>query len=191
MRSSKVNRTTRETAVKIEISLDGNGEASLDFSPEFMRHMLTALVVHSEFDVTLDAQGDLQHHLIEDIALCFGKAIRESIDDVNVIGRFGDAIIPMDCSLALVAVDICNRPYSVIDLCSKESRVEDTLVQDIEHFLNSLAASLAASIHVKVLYGENDHHKIEAAFKALGIALKQATRFRDEAVVLSSSKGVL
>jgi imidazoleglycerol-phosphate dehydratase len=191
MRSSEMNRTTKETDVNLGISLDGTGDVALDFSPIFMQHMLAAMAVHASFDLKIEAQGDLQHHIIEDIALCLGKTIRDCIDDVNMIGRFGDAIIPMDCSLALVAIDICNRPSAVIDFCAKDTRVEDTLVEDIEHFLKSLATALAASVHVKVLYGENDHHKIEAAFKALGKALKQAVRPRDVTEAPASSKGVL
>jgi imidazoleglycerol-phosphate dehydratase len=191
MRQSELIRATNETDIKLAISIDGAGVTILEFSPRFMQHMITAMAVHGGFDVEIIAQGDLHHHIIEDIAICLGKAILDCIDDLNTITRFGHAIIPMDCSLALVAVDICNRPYAVIDLCVNDTQVEDTLIEDIEHFLMSLATTLAASIHVKVLYGENDHHKIEAAFKALGMALKQALQLRGLEAAPSSSKGVL
>jgi imidazoleglycerol-phosphate dehydratase len=191
MREFKVNRKTKETDVNIVIDLDGQGNADIVLTSKFMQHMLTAMTVHSGFNIKLNAKGDLQHHIIEDVAICMGKAIRGCIDDISSITRYGNAIVPMDCSLSLVAIDISNRPYSVIDFSSNDTRIEDTSLEDIEHFLISLASSLAASIHVKVLYGDNEHHKIEAAFKALGMALRGATRMRDSKAPPASSKGVL
>ncbi|MGY5853061.1 MAG: imidazoleglycerol-phosphate dehydratase [Candidatus Thorarchaeota archaeon] len=191
MRTAVVNRTTKETDVSLALDLDGQGVAEIDFSPVFMQHMVTSMVVHSGLDVTIKAQGDLQHHIIEDVALCLGKAIRESVGDYRTISRFGHAIVPMDCSLALAAVDICNRPHAVIDLSSTTPQIEDTQTEDIEHFLHSLATSLSAAVHLKVLYGDNEHHKIEAAFKALGMALRSATRMRGNYSPPASSKGVL
>jgi imidazoleglycerol-phosphate dehydratase len=191
MRKFEVNRKTKETDTKITIDLDGQGDAEIRFSSKFMQHMLTVMIVHSGFNLNLEVKGDLQHHIIEDVALCIGKAIRGCIDNLSSIARFGHAIVPMDCSLAIAAVDMSNRPYSVIDLSTNETRIEDTSTEDIVHFLKSLASTLAASIHVKVLYGDNEHHKIEAAFKALGIALRSATRKRETGSPPASSKGVL
>jgi imidazoleglycerol-phosphate dehydratase len=191
MRKFEVNRKTKETDISITIDIDGQGESEIKIPSKFMLHMLTAMNVHSGFNLKLNAAGDLQHHIIEDVALCLGKALRGCFDDISSITRFGNAIIPMDCSLALVAIDISNRPFSVIDLSLNDTRIEDTCVEDIDHFLKSLATSLVASIHVKVLYGENEHHKIEAAFKALGMALRIATRKRESGAPPASSKGVL
>ncbi|MBN2228646.1 MAG: imidazoleglycerol-phosphate dehydratase [Candidatus Thorarchaeota archaeon] len=191
MRYSEISRKTLETDIYVSVNLDGQGVAKLDFEPIFMKHMVTAMTVHSSFDVKVVAKGDLNHHIIEDIALCLGQAIREAIGDTGKIARYGQAIIPMDCSLALAAVDICNRSYSVVDLCSQVSFVEDTQCEDVEHFLRSFSTNLGSTIHLKVFYGMNEHHKIEATFKALGKALKQAVVIREEKSPQTSSKGIL
>ncbi len=191
MRTAKLERRTSETTVRISVNLDGQGNADIQCRPELVKHMLTAFTVHSGIDLQIQAEGDLQHHIIEDIALCLGRVIRECIDDIDEIARFGHALIPMDCSLALVAIDVCNRPNGVIDVGAVENRVEDAQVQDIVHFLGTLSSSLGATLHVKVLYGENDHHKLEAVFKALGRALRDALRLRGTNEVPSSSKGGL
>ncbi len=191
MRQSQLSRTTLETDVSVSVLIDGSGSAVLEMEPKFMQHMITSMTVHSGFNLTVTARGDLLHHIVEDVALCLGRTIKESLKDINTIVRYGHAIVPMDDSLALVSVDISYRPYSVIDLGVQSGRIEDTAVEDIEHFISSLASSLSATIHVKVLYGMNDHHKVEAVFKGLGIALKQALCIRDEASPPSSSKGVL
>ncbi|MFW9843982.1 MAG: imidazoleglycerol-phosphate dehydratase, partial [Candidatus Thorarchaeota archaeon] len=109
MRTSEVTRKTKETDIQLSVNLDGSGRVEVDVEPKFFKHMLTSMFVHSGIDVTLVAEGDLQHHIIEDVALCLGKAIRNSITDLTEISRYGQAIIPMDCSLAMVALDVSNR----------------------------------------------------------------------------------
>ena len=191
MRTFEVSRKTKETDIQLSVNLDGQGIPELDVQPEFFKHMLTSMIVHSGMDVKLKATGDLQHHIIEDVALCFGKAIRQSIGELTKISRYGQASIPMDCSLAMVALDISSRPYSVVDLQIDTPQIEDIQLEDIVHFIRSLATSMMSTLHVKVFYGENAHHKIEASFKALGFALSQALRKREEGQPEASSKGVL
>ena len=191
MRTSEVSRKTKETEIQLSVNLDGQGKVELDVEPMFFKHMLTSMFVHSGIDVKLEATGDLQHHIIEDVALCLGKAIRNCIGQLAKISRYGQAIIPMDCSLAMVALDICNRPFSVVDFQSGTPRIEDAQVEDLVHFIYSFASAMTSTIHVKVLYGENEHHKIEAAFKGLGFALRQAIFRREDGQPDASSKGVL
>ncbi|MGY5880560.1 MAG: imidazoleglycerol-phosphate dehydratase [Candidatus Thorarchaeota archaeon] len=191
MRSFAVSRKTKETDIQLSVNIDGQGIPDLDVEPEFFKHMLTSMIVHSGMDVKLKVTGDLQHHIIEDVALCFGKAIKKSIGDLTEISRYGQATIPMDCSLAMVAIDVCNRPYSVIDLQTDTPQIEDTQLEDLVHFIRSLATSMKATLHVRVFCGENSHHKIEASFKALGFALRQALRQREVGQPEASSKGVL
>ncbi|MEM2820476.1 MAG: imidazoleglycerol-phosphate dehydratase, partial [Candidatus Bathyarchaeia archaeon] len=139
----------------------------------------------------IEASGDLSHHVAEDVAICLGEAIRRALGDVAGIRRFGYAIVPMDCSLAFAAVDISNRPYSKIDLKIEGKRIEDMPCEDIYHFLETLANSLRANIHVWVEYGLNDHHKVEASFKALALSLRQALSLDPLRSGVASSKGVL
>lgn len=191
MRTGTLSRITLETNIEVSVCLDGRGAANVELKPEFMRHMIVAMAVHGGLDISLRADGDLQHHIIEDVALCLGKLVRECIDKGGAIRRYGHAIVPMDCSLAMVAVDICNRPHAVVELDTSDMRVEDTQIEDIVHFFGSFASALQATIHTQVLYGLNSHHKIEAAFKGLGIALREALQIRETDQIPVSSKGML
>lgn len=191
MRTSEIVRKTRETDIRISVDLDGKGKAELDLRPLFFRHILTSMIMYSGCDIDIKATGDLDHHIIEDVAICMGLALKESIGDYSGISRFGQAIIPMDDSLALTAIDICNRPFSVVDFHSETTRIEDTQLEDIVHFISSFATSIQSTIHVKVLYGENEHHKVEAAFKALGFALRDALQPRSKEQPAPSTKGVV
>ena len=191
MRTGRSERKTRETHVKIELDIDGSGKSEIRTPIKFLSHMLTSLSTHSLIDLKVESQGDLRHHIVEDTALVLGSALREALETEERVQRFGYAMVPMDCSLASCAVDVGNRPYSVVDIKTDGAVIEDMAAEDIRHFFESLAVSLRANIHVRVEYGENDHHKVEAAFKALALCLRQALSVDPRRTGVPSSKGVL
>ena len=191
MRTGNTERKTRETRISVEVNLDGSGKSDVETPIAFLSHMLASLATHSMMDIKVRAEGDLKHHIAEDIALCLGSAIKQALDESESISRFGNATVPMDCSLASGAVDFGNRPYWVVNLGIKGPVIEDMPSEDVAHFLESLAASLRANIHVRVEYGANDHHRVEAAFKALALSLRQALVVDPRRTGVPSSKGVL
>jgi len=191
LRTASVERTTRETSVTVTINLDGSGAAEVETPIGFLSHMLTSLSTHSMIDIRLKAAGDLKHHVMEDTALCLGRAIREALGEGEPITRFGYATVPMDCSLASCAVDLGGRPYHVVNLGLSGPTLEDVAAEDLTHFLETLATSLHANIHVNVHCGSNDHHRAEAAFKALALSLRQAAAPDPRRRGVPSSKGVI
>jgi len=142
-------------------------------------------------NIQVEASGDLVHHVVEDVAIALGEAISEALGTRNGIIRFGYALVPMDEALALASVDLVRRSHSSVDLKITRPLVENLPSEDLTHFLTSLAASLEATLHVKVQYGENDHHKVEAAFKALALSLRQACAVDTRRSGAPSSKGAL
>ncbi len=175
MRRARVERRTLETHIEVEVNLDGSGECTLETGFLFLDHMLKTLALHGMMNLNVKViEGDLEHHVAEDIGLALGEAIDKALGDKKGINRFGWAIVPMDEALALASVDLSGRPSPHIELNLKNPYVEDIKVEDLEHFLRSMAISGRMALHLKVLSGENDHHKAEAAFKALALALKQA-----------------
>jgi imidazoleglycerol-phosphate dehydratase len=191
MRVGEVSRKTSETDVSIKVNLDGQGIAEVETGIEFLDHMLKSLATHSLIDITAKAKGDLTHHTLEDVAICLGEAVLKALGSASGITRFGYAIVPMDCSLALAAVDLAKRPYVVVDLKLRGKKVEDMPCENIMHFLETLAMALRANVHIWVQYGSNDHHKVEAAFKALALALRQAVSLDSRRGGIPSSKGVI
>ena len=191
MRVAEFSRRTRETEVFVRVKLDAEGKADISTGIAFLDHLLTSLATHSLIDITVKAKGDLKHHVAEDVAICLGEALNEALGERMGINRFGYAIVPMDCSLAYSAVDLVRRPYAKIDLKLEGERVEDLSSQDVHHFLETFASSLQANIHVGVHYGVNDHHKVEAAFKALAPSLQQASSINPRRRGFPSSKGVM
>jgi len=173
-RVGEVARKTKETDITVRVVLDGTGRAEAKTGVAFLDHMIHSLATHSLMDLTVRAKGDLQHHTVEDVAITLGKAIGEALGDRMGIRRFGDAVVPMDDALALAAVDLVKRPYSVLDLRLQRVILEDAPREDLEHFFGSIAQALEATIHIKVLEGSNDHHKFEAAVKAFALALREA-----------------
>lgn len=173
-RKGKAHRKTSEVEIEVSVNLDGAGDFEGTSSSAFVDHMMRTLCKHARLDVMVKADGDLKHHIIEDLALTLGKAISNSLGDKSGITRFGYAYVPMDDSLARAVVDLGGRAYSKIYLGLKGESVEDTKVEDLVHFIESLVQSLQFNLHLKVLYGSNDHHRVEAAIKALAIALKMA-----------------
>lgn len=191
MHVGEVSRKTSETDVEVRVNLDGSGVIKVETGIEFLDHMLKSLATHSLIDITVKAKGDLTHHTLEDVAICLGEAILKALDSSTGIARFGYAIVPMDCSLALAAVDLARRPYVVVDLKLKGKKVEDMPCENILHFLETLSMALRANMHINVQYGSNDHHKVEAAFKALALALRQAVSIDPRRSGVPSSKGVI
>jgi imidazoleglycerol-phosphate dehydratase len=191
MRVDEVYRKTRETEVLVKVNLDSEGKAEVNTGVSFLDHLLTSLATHSLIDVTAKVKGDLKHHAIEDLAICLGEALNKALGNREGITRFGSAAVPMDCSLAFAAVDLVKRPYAKIDLKLRGKKIEDMPTEDIYHFLETLATALSANIHVWVEYGNNDHHKAEAAVKALALSLKQAVALDPRRKGIPSSKGVI
>lgn len=191
MREAEVFRKTRETEISIKVNLDAEGRAEISTGTAFFDHLITSLATHSLIDITAKVKGDLRHHVIEDVAICLGQALRKALGDGEGINRFGYAIVPMDDSLALSAIDLAKRPYAKIDLKLKGKKIEDMACEDIYHFLETFATSLEANLHVWIECGANDHHKAEAAFKALALALKQAIAIDPRRRGIPSSKGII
>ncbi len=191
-RVSTIKRDTRETNISLELNIDGSGKYELNTSIKMFDHMLAQLAQHGRFDLTVKASGDDQHHVVEDVALCLGKAFGEALGEKRSIIRMGDATVPMDDALATVAVDISGRGYTVLELPFADNDMAGFATDLIRHFLESFAIEARLNLHAKVLYGTNDHHKAEALFKALGRALDMATRI-DKRISgeLPTTKGLL
>ncbi|PUA31437.1 MAG: hypothetical protein B9J98_06205 [Candidatus Terraquivivens tikiterensis] len=189
-RRASVERRTLESNVFVDVLLDGQGTAKSRTGVKFLDHMISTLATHSMVNIVVEATGDLTHHVVEDVALTIGSAISKALGNREGIKRFGYAIVPMDDALAIVSIDLVKRPYAIVKLRIGGLQVEDVAKEDLYHFFRSLTFSLEATAHVRVLYGENDHHKVEAATKALAISLRQAISF-DEGRKQVSVKGTL
>ncbi len=172
-----VRRTTRETDIRLTIDLDGSGVADIETGVGFYDHLLGSFAHHGLFDLTIRATGDLEvddHHTVEDVALVLGAAVAEALGDRTGIVRFGDASVPMDEAVATAIIDVGGRPYAVIDLPFRGERAGTLTLQLVEHALEAFARTAGATLHVRGT-GRNDHHLAEAAFKALGRAVRAAT----------------
>jgi len=191
MRKDQVYRKTNETEVSVKVNLDGLGKVDVDTGVSFLDHIVTSLATHSMIDITAKVTGDLRHHSVEDLAIGLGEALNKALGTREGIARFGYAAASMDCSLAFVALDLVKRPYFKIDMKLRGKKIEDMPTEDINHFFESLATSLCANIHVYVQYGSNDHHKAEAAVKALALSLRQALAMDPRRKGVPSSKGVI
>lgn len=191
-RRASVTRTTAETSVSAEITLDGVGACTLDTGIGFLDHLVHALGRHGRLDVALRCRGDLEvcdHHTAEDCALALGQAMDLALGDRRGIQRFGWALVPLDEALARVAVDLSGRGGAVVDLALRRERIGALACENMTHFLRSFATAARITLHVDVLRGENDHHKVEAAFKALALSLREAIRITGTDV--PSTKGTL
>jgi imidazoleglycerol-phosphate dehydratase len=173
-----INRKTKETNINLELNLDGSGRWEINTGISMFDHLLSQLAQHGRFDIKLSASAldDDQHHLIEDVAICLGKAFNKALGEKRSIVRMGDATIPMDDALAMVAVDISGRGYIGLQLSFSDNDMAGFPTDLIRHFLESFAIEARLNLYAKVLNGTNDHHKAEALFKALGRALDMATR---------------
>lgn len=193
-RAAEVSRRTRETDVRVRVDLDGSGQSHVDTGVGFLDHMLELLAAHALFDLEVGAEGDLhvdEHHTVEDVGIVLGRALSKALGERRGIRRYG-FLLPMDESLARVAVDLGGRSYLVFEAEFDREKIGDLPTELVEDFLKAVADHLGANLHVTVEYGRNDHHKVEAIFKALGRALRAAVeqdpRLGQE---LPSTKGTL
>jgi len=191
-RLATVKRETKETNISLELNIDGSGKGEVNTGISMFDHLLEQVARHGVFDIKLSATGDDQHHLVEDVAICLGRALGEALGEKRGIVRMADASVPMDDALAMVAVDISGRGYTVLELPFSENDMAGFPTDLVRHFLESLATEARLNLHARVVYGVNDHHKVEALFKALGRALDTATRI-DERIsgTLPSTKELL
>jgi imidazoleglycerol-phosphate dehydratase len=175
-RKATVTRETKETSIKVELNIDGKGQFEITTGIRFFDHMLSQLAQHGIFDIKLSATGPDQHHVVEDVAISLGKALSQALGDRSGIVRMAHAVVPMDDTLALVALDIGGRGYASFEASFKDTSIERMSADLIRHFFVSLASEAKLNVHAKVLSGIDDHHKAEALFKALARALDAATR---------------
>lgn len=194
-RTASIERTTGETTISLSLSLDGTGQASVNTGVGFLDHMLTLWAKHGLFDLEVRAAGDLhvdEHHTAEDSCICLGRALDQALGERRAIVRTAHSFVPMDEALALVAVDLGGRPYCVVQAEFATPRVGQLGTDLVAHLLESVAVHGRLNLHAQVLYGRNDHHKIEALFKAFGRALDAATRPEPRlGDAVPSTKGVL
>ena len=196
MRTGHIIRKTKETAINLTIDLDGNGkQVSVNSGIGFFDHMLNLFAAHGRFDLVLDCDGDIEvdgHHSVEDIGIALGQAVKEALGDKKGITRYASFYLPMDETLALVALDISGRPFLVYDGTEMAPMIGNYDTELTEEFLRAFAFNAGITLHVKILYGSNSHHKVEAIFKALGHALHDAVKIKPEtADEIPSTKGLL
>jgi imidazoleglycerol-phosphate dehydratase len=176
-RTAVVERPTRETAIRVTLALEGSGVAHVRTGIGFLDHLLESLARHARFDLTLSCEGDLSvddHHTAEDCALALGEAIDRALGARRGVTRFGWAYAPLDEALARAVVDLSDRPFAAVDLGLRREAIGGLACENVGHALRSLASAARLTLHVDVLRGENDHHRAEAAFKAVALALRQA-----------------
>jgi imidazoleglycerol-phosphate dehydratase len=192
-RRARIERRTNETQIVVELALDGEGRAEVSTGLGFLDHMLGSLARHARMDLALRCTGDLHvddHHTVEDCALALGRALDEALGERRGIVRFGSAYAPLDEALARAVVDLSGRAHAEVDLGLERHVVGDVAAENLDHAFRSLAAGGRITLHVDVLRGRNDHHRAEAAFKALSLALREAVG-RDGSDDVPSTKGVL
>ena len=193
-RTATIERNTKETKIRATLDLDGTGKGEIDTGVGFFDHMLDGFSRHGLFDLSAKCQGDVQvdcHHTIEDMGIVLGTAIREALGDKKGIVRYGSSMLPMDEALAMCAIDLSGRPYLVFDAPFKGDMVGAMDTQMAHEFFYAVSYAAGMNLHLKVLYGENDHHMMEALFKAFAKALDVATRFDPRITDVLSTKGTL
>ncbi len=193
-RHGTVKRKTRETSISVDLTIDGRGNADIHTGIPFFDHMLVLFTVHGLFDVTVRATGDLDvdgHHTVEDVGICLGRAFNSALGDRTGIRRYGTSTVPMDETLAQVALDLSNRPYLVCHLPELVDRIGTFETELIPEFFRAFAVHAGATLHIRVPYGKNSHHIVEAVFKAWGRAMDEATLLDPRRGEIPSSKGVL
>lgn len=193
-RTAVMERTTKETKIRLSLCLDGTGKGDIHTGIGFFDHMLEGFARHGLFDLSLFVEGDLQvdtHHTIEDTGIVLGRAIKEAVGDKKGMVRYGSMILPMDEALILCALDLCGRPYLVYDLKLDREFVGDLETEMIREFFYAVSYGAEMNLHIKQLSGSNNHHIIEGAFKAFAKALDSATRLDSRITDVLSTKGVL
>lgn len=193
-RYAKVIRTTKETDIQLELNLDGSGIANIDTGIGFFDHMLNSFVRHGFFDMTLIVKGDLEvdsHHTVEDTGIVLGQAIKEALGDKAGIKRFGSFLLPMDESLVLCALDLSGRPFLVYDMELTVERLGTMDTELVKEFFYAVSYGCGMNLHIKEIHGANNHHIVEAAFKAFAKALDEATQYDERIQGVLSTKGAL
>ncbi len=194
MRKSELKRETKETKISVEINLDGEGRTEIFTGIGFFDHMMNLFAAHARFDLKIKCDGDIEvdgHHSVEDIGIALGTAFKNALGDKRGINRYGTFYLPMDESLAFVSLDISGRPFLVFDGGNFAPTVGNFDTELVEEFLRAFAFNAGITLHAKILYGKNSHHKIEAIFKALGHALRIATEHDLRNPDIPSTKGIL
>lgn len=192
-RKSEIIRKTKETDIRVALTLDGKANADIDTGIGFFDHMLTSFAVHGGFDLTVTCQGDLNvdgHHSVEDVGICLGKAFNDALGDKSGIMRFGSAFMPMDEALGFCALDISNRPFLVLNAAFTNEKIGEYDCCLTEEFMRAFAFNAGITLHLKCEYGKNDHHITESLFKALAYAMKQAVKVNENGSAVST-KGTL
>ena len=193
-RKAKIYRKTTETEVSMELDLDGTGQGKISTTVAFMDHMLSLFARHSLVDLVIKGQGDIQvddHHLVEDIGICLGDAMKEALGEKRGIERYGSALIPMDESLCSLAIDISGRPYLIYNVEFKSKKSDKFDYSLLREFFKSFSDHSGITLHINLLYGRNNHHMAEAIFKALALALRKAVTIHGRIEGILSTKGSL
>jgi imidazoleglycerol-phosphate dehydratase len=194
LRSATLERVTKETRIKLSLNVDGTGQATICTSVPFLDHMLNLFARHGIFDLEVEASGDIDidfHHTVEDIGIVLGEAFKQALKDKKGIRRYGQASVPMDETLAAVAVDISGRPYLVYHVVLPKVKIGDFDVELAREFFQAFVNHCGLNLHINVMYGENVHHIIEACFKAVARAMDVATQLDPRVEGVLSTKGVL
>ena len=194
MRQSEIKRTTKETDIRVALTLDGEGRSAIGTGVPFLDHMLDLVARHGLFDLEISCKGDLHiddHHSVEDIAICLGQAFAQALGDKKGIVRYGAAYVPMDETLARAVVDLSGRYYLVYKVENTRDKVGTFSVELAEHFWHSFAEHCRCNLHIEVFYGRNQHHIIEAVFKSAARALAQAVRIDERIKGVMSTKGTI
>jgi imidazoleglycerol-phosphate dehydratase len=192
-RKARIERVTKETAVTVQVNIDGTGKTRVRTGLSFIDHLITSIGKHAMIDITLSGKSNdgIVHHLAEDVAIALAQAIDKSLADRARVRRFGYALVPMDEAAAYVTIDLVKRQYQNVQLKLARDSIEGVPKEDLEHFCRSLAQNLNACTHIVVHYGDNDHHKVEAALKAFAIALRMAIEIDVRRKGIPSTKGAM
>jgi imidazoleglycerol-phosphate dehydratase len=193
-RISSITRETKETQISLTINLDGKGNGDINTGVGFFDHMLNLMAFHGGFDLEIKAKGDIEvcdHHLVEDVGITLGEAVLKALGDKRGIKRYGTFFIPMDETLAQVSLDISGRSFLAFDCTFARESIGSFSTEMVKEFFRAFAFNAGITLHGRVLYGENDHHKVEALFKALGRALREAKEVDENNMQLPSTKGKL
>lgn len=190
-RKASINRNTKETSVQVVVNIDGCGKTNIKTGINFLDHLIISFGKHGMMDLKINAKSNdgIEHHLIEDTAITLGQAIDKALGSRVGITRFSYASVPMDESLAEASIDLIKRPFWKSTLLIKRSKIEDVSKEDLEHFFQSLLQNLNSCIHLTVKYGDNDHHKVEAAIKSLAVAFRNASTKDKKQKGIPSTKG--
>jgi imidazoleglycerol-phosphate dehydratase len=194
MRKSSVERKTLETEVFVDLNIDGTGKKKISTGIKFFDHMLEQLAAHGYFDLEINviSHDKDTHHILEDVALTLGDAFKKALGDKKGINRYGYTLIPMDEALTMCSVDLSGRPFSNVDAPISEEKVSDFETVLVKHFFNSFSVASLSTVHIKLMYGEDTHHKIEAIFKSFARALNIACSInKDHSDITPSTKGII